>query len=438
MVGSVRPRPLILIAAPDGLHPAFARLTADPRYETLVVRTGPPPFGAQGPGHRSPPALPRRAATRLQPAHTGAATAVAQSGAPPRPGTARRKTELHVQRTACPLRRRDSGHPSRTGEAGARHPPARRRHPADPHRPALGRRHVGPVPPGTGAAPSRGAQQHRRRLGRRADGPTTSRPSGRPNSARSERRLFTSTWPDAGASMGWTVTRATATDRRPTPANPTTQEAVRQPHACRVPRRRAPRTASSSAGGPPRSSERSDPGWPTGDERSEHVGFRGQLACTQGGRTRPPTPPTSGSRTSRHETSIRNPGPRRIPASGPPAQARAAVLPAHRASRPPPALRTVESSIHPGSAAARCAPWPAAELLWSSRPLAGRLSGTTSSHPDRSGKSGREQLLSLPRPDHLFVVSARAFVRMLRGRNGWAKTRRNAEPVTAGPVALES
>ncbi|WP_371655713.1 MULTISPECIES: glycosyltransferase [unclassified Streptomyces] len=38
---------------------------------------------------------------------------------------------------------------------------------------------------------------------------------------------------------------------------------------------------------------------------------------------------------------------------------------------------------------------------------------------------------------HLFVVSARAFVRMARGRNGWAKTRRNAEPVTTGPVALE-
>ncbi|MEU9317056.1 hypothetical protein [Streptomyces sp. NPDC048295] len=34
----MRPRPLI--AAPDGLHPALARLTADPRYETLVVRTG--------------------------------------------------------------------------------------------------------------------------------------------------------------------------------------------------------------------------------------------------------------------------------------------------------------------------------------------------------------------------------------------------------------
>ncbi|MFF4182599.1 glycosyltransferase [Streptomyces sp. NPDC001691] len=38
---------------------------------------------------------------------------------------------------------------------------------------------------------------------------------------------------------------------------------------------------------------------------------------------------------------------------------------------------------------------------------------------------------------HLFVVSARGFVRSLRGRTGWAKTRRNAEPVTAGPVALE-
>ncbi|MFK0296965.1 glycosyltransferase [Streptomyces sp. NPDC090442] len=39
---------------------------------------------------------------------------------------------------------------------------------------------------------------------------------------------------------------------------------------------------------------------------------------------------------------------------------------------------------------------------------------------------------------HLFVVSARGFVRMLRGRNGWAKTRRNAEPVADGPVARES
>ncbi|MGX8906080.1 glycosyltransferase [Streptomyces netropsis] len=39
---------------------------------------------------------------------------------------------------------------------------------------------------------------------------------------------------------------------------------------------------------------------------------------------------------------------------------------------------------------------------------------------------------------HLFPASARGFVRMLRGRNGWAKTRRNAEQVLSGPVAVES
>ncbi|MER7762243.1 glycosyltransferase [Streptomyces sp. NPDC097619] len=40
---------------------------------------------------------------------------------------------------------------------------------------------------------------------------------------------------------------------------------------------------------------------------------------------------------------------------------------------------------------------------------------------------------------HLFLVSARAFVRVLRGRTGWSKTRRNAEPVTpGGPVAVEA
>ncbi|GAA3373659.1 glycosyltransferase family 2 protein [Streptomyces racemochromogenes] len=38
---------------------------------------------------------------------------------------------------------------------------------------------------------------------------------------------------------------------------------------------------------------------------------------------------------------------------------------------------------------------------------------------------------------HLFPVAARAFVRILRGRTGWSKTRRNADPVTTGPVALE-
>ncbi|MFF6777561.1 glycosyltransferase family 2 protein [Streptomyces sp. NPDC012637] len=39
---------------------------------------------------------------------------------------------------------------------------------------------------------------------------------------------------------------------------------------------------------------------------------------------------------------------------------------------------------------------------------------------------------------HLFVVSARGFVRLLRGRTGWAKTRRNAETAGVGPVATES
>ncbi|MEV7289230.1 glycosyltransferase family 2 protein [Streptomyces sp. NPDC093252] len=39
---------------------------------------------------------------------------------------------------------------------------------------------------------------------------------------------------------------------------------------------------------------------------------------------------------------------------------------------------------------------------------------------------------------HLFVVSVRGFARLLTGRTGWAKTRRNAEAVGDGPTALES
>lgn len=39
---------------------------------------------------------------------------------------------------------------------------------------------------------------------------------------------------------------------------------------------------------------------------------------------------------------------------------------------------------------------------------------------------------------HLFVVSARGFVRLVRGRTGWAKTRRNAETAGVGPVATEA
>ncbi|MFF3532802.1 hypothetical protein ACFYXP_02505 [Streptomyces sp. NPDC002466] len=36
----MRSRPPVLIAAPDGPHPALSRVTADPRYGTPVVRTG--------------------------------------------------------------------------------------------------------------------------------------------------------------------------------------------------------------------------------------------------------------------------------------------------------------------------------------------------------------------------------------------------------------
>ncbi|MFB7589790.1 glycosyltransferase family 2 protein [Streptomyces sp. NPDC056169] len=39
---------------------------------------------------------------------------------------------------------------------------------------------------------------------------------------------------------------------------------------------------------------------------------------------------------------------------------------------------------------------------------------------------------------HLFLVSARGFVRLVRGRTGWAKTRRNSETAGVGPVATES
>ncbi|MFD3994210.1 glycosyltransferase family 2 protein [Streptomyces sp. NPDC058583] len=39
---------------------------------------------------------------------------------------------------------------------------------------------------------------------------------------------------------------------------------------------------------------------------------------------------------------------------------------------------------------------------------------------------------------HLFIVSARGLVRLVRGRTGWAKTRRNAETAGVGPVATES
>ncbi|MFV6031542.1 hypothetical protein [Streptomyces sp. NPDC056264] len=39
---------------------------------------------------------------------------------------------------------------------------------------------------------------------------------------------------------------------------------------------------------------------------------------------------------------------------------------------------------------------------------------------------------------HLFIVSARGLVRLVRGKTGWAKTRRNAETAGVGPVATEA
>ncbi|MFD0347474.1 hypothetical protein ACFQ0M_18255 [Kitasatospora aburaviensis] len=61
-------------------------------------------------------------------------------------------------------------------------------------------------------------------------------------------------------------------------------------------------------------------------------------------------------------------------------------------------------------------------------------------HPDRSRLTGLLWgVLVWLYAYHLFVVAVRAAVRLLLGRNGWAKTRRNAEPVAAGaPTALES
>ncbi|MFE9378259.1 hypothetical protein [Streptomyces sp. NPDC006855] len=39
---------------------------------------------------------------------------------------------------------------------------------------------------------------------------------------------------------------------------------------------------------------------------------------------------------------------------------------------------------------------------------------------------------------HLFIVSARGCVRLLCGRTGWAKTRRNVETAVGLPTATEA
>lgn len=59
---------------------------------------------------------------------------------------------------------------------------------------------------------------------------------------------------------------------------------------------------------------------------------------------------------------------------------------------------------------------------------------------DPAMSRSRSLLLGLEYAAYLaysYPTSLRAFGRMLSGRSGWAKTRRNAEPLTAGPVAIE-
>ncbi|KJK55475.1 hypothetical protein UK12_28450 [Saccharothrix sp. ST-888] len=64
----------------------------------------------------------------------------------------------------------------------------------------------------------------------------------------------------------------------------------------------------------------------------------------------------------------------------------------------------------------------------------------TSVRPERSRRTGLLWgLLLWLYTYHLFVVAVRAAVRLLLGRNGWAKTRRNAELTAVGaPTALEA
>ncbi len=89
----------------------------------------------------------------------------------------------------------------------------------------------------------------------------------------------------------------------------------------------------------------------------------------------------------------------------------------------------------------RFGPWMAAAFLVAMLPMV--LWGTTyrrTVHPDRSRLTGLLWgLLLWLYTYHLFLVATRGAVRLLLGRNGWAKTRRNAEPVRSdAPTALES
>ncbi|WP_371682406.1 glycosyltransferase family 2 protein [Kitasatospora sp. MMS16-BH015] len=100
--------------------------------------------------------------------------------------------------------------------------------------------------------------------------------------------------------------------------------------------------------------------------------------------------------------------------------------------------------FYPGDAAGfeeRFGPLMAVAFLLAALPLV--LWGLTYRRlvtPDRSWLTGLLWgLLFWLFTYHLFVVGTRAAVRLLRGRNGWAKTRRNAETIAAGaPTALEA
>ncbi|MFI5528633.1 glycosyltransferase [Kitasatospora sp. NPDC051853] len=89
----------------------------------------------------------------------------------------------------------------------------------------------------------------------------------------------------------------------------------------------------------------------------------------------------------------------------------------------------------------RFGPWMALAFVVAALPLVlWGLSYRRTVHPDRSRLTGLLWGLGLwLYTYHVFLVAIRAAVRLLLGRNGWAKTRRNAELTAVGaPTALEA
>ncbi|MFJ8041586.1 glycosyltransferase family 2 protein [Kitasatospora sp. NPDC096147] len=98
----------------------------------------------------------------------------------------------------------------------------------------------------------------------------------------------------------------------------------------------------------------------------------------------------------------------------------------------------------PGDALAfeeRFGPWMALAFLIAALPLVlWGLSYRRTVYPDRSRLTGLLWGIGLwLYTYHIFLVATRAAVRLVLGRNGWAKTRRNAEATAVGaPTALEA